>query len=932
MSPTRTPLLSRTSSRGLVPSSSSLDTNHFSSSKPTTPSQGTSQLKAPSTFTLLPPPSQASQSTTARKKRKLSSQLPSQSQSQSQGNLSSRVRPTPRPIGEPRPPTATKTKSTKRKSLSGESPSTSSQHSLPCPSSSSSLARDSPPPRPLSPRLVNSLARTDWTLLDPENNFLLSSSRLFQLSHLELGEITRQQNQGKDPKYGGSRREGKKRAREELDRLEEERLERSGQTDRKGKGKRNGMEMEESDVPSWAKDREGIEWEVSVLKKLSSRLSRLPSSSSSATSGATGVGEDFIPLVWLIDLEQKVRKASLGSLECWILGKEFPCRKVVVVGWILEREWRETEGRKLWIYTIDDGTALVQVICPVEDSEPTTPSSRTSTKPSLDPQLLIPKMYLPRKPPPSPPLKRSYSILESSVSASTTFSPQTLIRVVGTITPPPNQYQTELRITADRIEAVPPMEEMKHHAIVGKLWEEVYAGEVDVRGMSERIEREEEEVRRKERESQPMSTPGGGGSQYGDLSSCSGASSVASTPRYRPTRPAKLSPSDITLPNFIIYIRHHLLKHHVQTCSSSSSSSLFEPPPSSQGSYQSYHHHSEAQEEENERKDEWCLPFAIDELRNSNKHLELFAKRLSLERDRKEREKKRNDRKRQKRNGDLALLTDSTNSKEESVWVSSTTGGGGRVVKEGRKKVEMGSSKLVKMLLPPPSSATSCTTRTRSQVKREEDVDLDEEEEKELEGRKLEKEIKRSWEDAIRLMRKNGMIVEYVAQVDEEEEEELMTKLRAVKEEDVNSGLPDEPSHGSVRRGDTTPRRRLGQGWKPQPTPGEATPRASSRSNTSFVSASTSTTISPQQKQRQRFQLVTPLSLAPFILQHIHDISDSLPSSSRRSITEIDVRRSMYRDDRWSSVAKYGEVVRRSLEVLENWGEIEESGEGFRLA
>jgi hypothetical protein len=40
----------------------------------------------------------------------------------------------------------------------------------------------------------------------------------------------------------------------------------------------------------------------------------------------------------------------------------------------------------------------------------------------------------------------------------------------------------------------------------------------------------------------------------------------------------------------------------------------------------------------------------------------------------------------------------------------------------------------------------------------------------------------------------------------------------------------------------------------------------------------------------------------------------------------------LYRDDRWSAVAKYGEVVRRSLEVLENRGEIVAKGEGYRLA
>ncbi|GAA5964542.1 hypothetical protein JCM3765_005228 [Sporobolomyces pararoseus] len=914
--------LRRNSSLQSAVSSSSLD-SIYSSSKPTIQSQENSQLK-PSSFLLLPPPSQSSKSKVdKRKKRERTSSTSTLTPSLSHGS-SKRDRPESRPVGVPRPPTATKSK---RKRDSGN-------HSTSSPSSSVTLSATPLFTPNVDPRIEQSLATTPWSLIDPENHFLLSSSRLFQLSHLELGEITRQQNQGRDPKYGEVKKQrgssinaqgNKKKVREVLDRLERERLERLGveTTDKKGKGK-------ELPEPSWARDRDGIEWETSILKKLSSRLSSSKS-------------EDFIPLAWANDLETKVKKASLGSLECWVLGKEFPCKRVVLVGWILEKEWRESDGRRMWIYTIDDGTGLVQVICPIDDNnnhyDSRNLTNPQSIKPTLDPKLLIPKFCLPSASHPSSSsaefkLKRSYSHLEdTSTSNNTTFSPQTLVRVVGSITPPSNIYQTELRVTAERMESVSPNQEIQHHSIVNKLWNEVYSKEVDVRGMLERIEREEKELKR-QRELEP-DTSSASTSSYGDLSSSSASSTSDPIRKYRPTRPSKLSSDDITLTNFVIYIRHHLVKHHVQPSSSSSSPSLFTPPPSSQSSLHCPPPPSSSQDL-NRQREEWCVPFDIDSLRSSNKHLELFARRLSLERDRKEREKKKRQRKRQKMDGDFTLLDCSNADKErEGVWISGKKRvEGGIVEKRGREKVgTMGSSKLVSMMLPPPSVNA---TITRS-VKREVEEEFEEELERELVGKKLDKEIKRCWEDAIRLMRKNGMLVEYVPNEGEEEEEEIKSaELNWVENDRGRRSLPDEPR--STRHGINYTRYDSGV------TPGrsastsnvsdsrdEDTPRASRLSHNSLPLASTST------DSRQRFQLVTPVSLAPLILEHLQDLShsnyaSSSSRSSRRSITELDVRLSLYRDDRWSAVAKYGEVVRRSLELLEEWGEIVQKGEGYKLA
>ncbi|GAA5996241.1 hypothetical protein JCM5350_007001 [Sporobolomyces pararoseus] len=951
-----TPLRPRTSVRrnssfqSAVSSTSSLD-SLYPSSKTTSQLQENSQLK-PSSFSLLPPPSQSSKSKVERrKKRETTLSTPSLSH----GDTSKRARPEPRPVGVPRPPTATKSK---RKRESGNhSTFEQSSLSLPSPSSSSSSsvtlsATPSFTADTLDPQILQSLATTPWSLIDPINHFFLSSSRLFQLSHLELGQTTveRRKDLKKDEndkiflKYGqvlnekgkcvsnGNAREVK----EVLDRLERERSERLGL--RKGKGK----EVSPGDEPSWARDREGIEWEIPILKKLSSRLS-------------TSKTEEFIPLVWANDLETRIKRASLGSLECWILGKEFPCRKVVLVGWILAREEqfvKETDTKLGWSYLIDDGTGLVEVFCPVNNDntnryDPRILTNPHSIKPELEPKLLIEEFYLSTASKSSEfKLKRSYSHLEeTSASDSTVFSEQTLVRIVGSITPPQNWYDSKLRITAERIEPVSPDREINHHSTVNKLWNEVYSREVDVRGMLEKIEREEKELKR-QRELEEQESLSVCSSTYGDLSSTSASSTSDPVRKYRPTRPAKLSSDDITLTNFIIYIRHHLVKHHIQ---SSSSSSLFTPPPSSQSSLNCPPlPTSSSSEDPNRQRDEWCLPFDIDSLRSSSKHLELFARRLSLERDRKEREKKKRQRKRQKMNGDFTLLDSSNFEREgerESVWISGKKSQeGGIVEKRVREKIgSIGTSKLVKtMMLPPPSANTSST---RS-VKRERDNEEEdaEEFERELVGKRLDKEIKRCWEDAIRLMRKNGMIVEYVSNSCEgQQEEEKEEELNLVENNDRRSRtLPDEPRstrHGiNYTRNDSrsTPLQSTCSATRrSKDSKEDSTPRASRTSqNSSLPLASTFTTTS-----RQQFQLVTAVSLAPLVLEHIRDISDSnyassylYSRSSRPSIKELDVRLALYRDDRWSAVAKYGEVVKRSLELLEEWGEIVETGEGFRLA
>lgn len=198
--------------------------------------------------------------------------------------------------------------------------------------------------------------------------------------------------------------------------------------------------------------------------------------------------------------------------------------------------------------TVDDGTALLQVVCP--SSEPGTtfrshrvsdPTSATSIVPQLSPPSLIPPVYLSAtdltslhsQPLPTKKPKRPFSSLSEDqppISSALSFEPETLIRVVGTITRPLySNYSSTLRLTADRIEPISLNQEMKHHLLVSKLWDQVYGQRVEVRDMLERIEREEREERELERVAL-TSSAGKSDSSFGSVSGCwSEASSSASS-------------------------------------------------------------------------------------------------------------------------------------------------------------------------------------------------------------------------------------------------------------------------------------------------------------------------------------------------------------------------------------------------------------------
>jgi len=386
-------------------------------------------------------------------------------------------------------------------------------------------------------------------------------------------------------------------------------------------------------------------------------------------------------------------------------------------------------------------------------------------------------------------------------------------------------------------------------------------------------------------------------------------------------------------------------------------------------------------------KEEICSPFSLEDLR-SHKHLSLFAKRMSLEWIERDRDKKLESKKKKARTSksDLSLFLDSTNSQEEDerkkrgrgVWVGDERediNKGAAILKRDRKKVEVGSSRLLPTttretrtsrlrMLPPPMSSSSAKSSSERDQRVKVREDLKRLEEEVGEGR-LEKEMERCWEEAVRGLRKNGMIVEFIDQTptikDEDQEEEddhRYEEQRVKREEEEEDGideqqkrqlekvlrmlgvesLPDEPSYGESieeeREGENnkTPRtKRFGTKYEKKKV-GESssskddTPRASSKSTSSTTTNTSSSTPTP------KYQLVTPISLVPLIISQIQELTRYRRSSESQNVTELEIRLAMYKDSRWTAVAEYGEVVTRALEGAERWGLIEGSGRGWRMA
>lgn len=447
--------------------------------------------------------------------------------------------------------------------------------------------------------------------------------------------------------------------------------------------------------------------------------------------------------------------------------------------------------------------------------------------------------------------------------------------------------------------------------------------------------------------------------------------SPLSTQHYRPTRPSKLAREDLTLSNFVIYVRHHLRKRYVlasalpSVSSAAWRSSSPSSPSSPSSSSTTTHDPSTA---------EVALPFTLAALQ-ANKHLSLFASRLAQEHARTEKPSQR---------------------KPRRAWVARPANAGQGAHHAARGSVGRGAASL---LLPPPSSGAAA--RRQGLATREEGKE-GEEDAAPLEGEELDRAVERVWREVIRTMRKAGMVVQCVeeeedegegggagaGQAGEQREEDLpdlprwergrlappRTPQRSrgppILQGDADatpraapettsapppaSGCPwgdvklfgpddgdDDDEVQSQVGGLQTPRAtRLPAPPRPPPVPRpRASPPRPDTSAWSLSSSSTSAHPHSSSRSEQSFSLVTPGTLAPLVLSLLSSLYSNRPSraagaprSSSSSISERDLRIALHGDERWAAVAQFSEAVGKALALLADEGRVERHGEGWRPA
>ncbi|GAA5894951.1 hypothetical protein JCM8208_000072 [Rhodotorula glutinis] len=882
------------------------------------------------------------------------------------------------------PPPSSSANSTARRSLppSCFRPAPPPRPRSPSPELASPSPRKRPRLRPSSPSpiiapssahlassLVPALRDTDFAALDPASTYRLDASLLFRAEYLERGAPTFAQ--GGKRGYGGAA----------ATKWERERTART----RAGGGKAR-EEDARGEVPPWARTDDGYEWEEDVLQRLSSRLA-------APTTGPAG--DALVPLLFAADvarLRGPVRLGEAGAaLECYVVGQEWPVRCGVWTGWVVAKEWREKENS--WVYAVDDGTDVLEVVCP--SSSLSSSSILPGTTSSAQLPLLLPRTS-------------ASSTTSSSATPSAAISPRKAlaaaqfahleqraeqqservevregecVRVVGRVEERRMVWDEGRRVVALRMDILDDVNALStHHLQTAQLHRTLYASSFDARARLAQVEHAELEARQAAWETASCATAStsgtGGGSEWGGRGGGSVASSPGRGTHYRPTRPSKLAREDLTLSNFIIYVRHHLRKRYVVAVPLPGSPSAIDmsPPPSSQRSPSSSSPSSSTSSSSSTRSAaELALPFTLAAVQ-ANAHLSLFASRLAQEQARVARDKARGARPGTARR----------------AWVAPPPMGAGRGAHHmARSSVGMGAARL----LPPPPTASSSSSSSSGRrsgapaVRHEHEPPL-------LEGAELERAVARVWREAIRTMRKAGMVVEA--------EEAAVSGDRAageLRDKEVDDELPDLPrwerGRGAPALMPQTPRRRAacggddaGEGtpraaqpaggcpWGdvklfgldeedegPSGEDGLRTPRASravvagrpaprppvtpTRGNahapaptwSASASTSTSTSALSTAQAQQSFQLVTAGTLAPLLLNLLSTLFDHRRRPGKRktaappppsSVTERDLRVVLHGDERWAAVAQYSEAVGKALEVLAGEGRVERHGLGWR--
>ncbi|KPV75202.1 uncharacterized protein RHOBADRAFT_53213 [Rhodotorula graminis WP1] len=834
------------------------------------------------------------------------------------------------------------------------------------PSSPSSAT--APFPADLSSSLVPALRDTDFTALDPASTYRLDASLLFRAEYLELGAPTFAQ--GGKRGYGGAA----------ATKWERDRARARAQA---GAGRGGGATRDEDgcgEVPRWARTDDDREWEEDVLQRLSSRLAA-PTTTTASTA--------LVPLLFAADvarLRGPVRLGEAGAaLECYVVGREWPVRTGVWTGWVVAKEWREKENS--WVYAVDDGTDVLEVVCPSSSFSPSSSLPGTTSAAQLP-------LFLSRP---------STSSTTSATTSSAAVSPRKAlaaaqfghleqraeqqservevregecVRVVGRVEERRMVWDEGRRVVALRMDILDDVNALSmHHTQAAQLHRTLYALPFDARTRLAQVERDELEARQAAWETASCATATtsgtGGGSEWGGRGGGSVASSPGRGTHYRPTRPSKLAREDLTLSNFIIYVRHHLRKRYVVAIPFPGSPTDFDmsPPPSSQRSPSSSSPSSSTSSSSTSRHTaELALPFTLAAIQ-ANAHLSLFASRLAQEQARVARDKERGVR--------PGAAT--------RAWVAPPPMGSGRGAQHvSRGSVGMGAARL----LPPPSASSSTSSSSRRSraplAPHEHEPPL-------LEGAELERAIARVWREAIRTMRKAGMVVEAEDATARGDETVPAGELGGKVVEDELPDLPRwERGRGAPALAPQTPRRRAGRvgededegtpraaqpaggcPWgdvklfgpdeedeDPSGQDGLGTPRASRALGAARIapppvtparpkahgptptwsaSSGTSSTSSSTAQAQQSFQLVTAGSLAPLLLTVLSTLFDHRRRPDKRSgapppssVRERDLRVVLHGDERWAAVAQYSEAVGKALEVLASEGRVERHGLGWR--
>lgn len=363
-----------------------------------------------------------------------------------------------------------------------------------CPSETQ--ARPVPRPRPRSrhepsPELLGSSAElmadhrppvsaallraTDFGALDPASAYGLQSSLLFQIEHVRLGPLTYEQGGrrqvGVPPPVPGAAR---------------------------GQARKNGAGKEDLRAdPSWARTADGREWEEDFLRRLGACLLRpnapppdldLDLGLGRGAAKADAVDAALRPQVWVSDLPRLrlVRLGRAGGMECYLLGREVPCREVVLMGWILSREEKEHEqiytsefaqaflsfffhrcfragGAHVVLAAVDDGTGIVSVSCPrpppsaaggpstsLGFSSERKPFLSTTVAPPRDLQRYAAQLHAVQK------FGALEARAERTESDRAVLPVGRVVRVVGRVEEPVYTWQTERTVVASRVGACRP--------------------------------------------------------------------------------------------------------------------------------------------------------------------------------------------------------------------------------------------------------------------------------------------------------------------------------------------------------------------------------------------------------------------------------------------------------------------------------------------